>query len=68
LPSFPQQEDAGHAQASGRVLLAALAVITSLSVSSAVAAPRKGGSGGTTGAAIAFDRPQVMVGETYHVI
>jgi hypothetical protein len=48
-------------------LLVALAVIASLSVSSAVAAPRKGGSGGTTGAAIAFDRPQVMVGETYHV-
>jgi hypothetical protein len=49
-------------------LLAALALIASLSISSAVAAPGGGGSGGATGAAIGFDRSEVMVGETYRVV
>jgi hypothetical protein len=48
-------------------LVAAAALIASLSNSSAAAAPLKGGSSGATGPVIAFDRAQVMVGETYHV-
>ena len=48
-------------------LVAAVALIASLSISSAVAAPQQGGSGGATGAVITFDRPEVTVGETYHV-
>jgi hypothetical protein len=48
-------------------LVAAAALIASFSISSAVAAPGKGGSGGATGAVITFDRPEVMVGEAYQV-
>lgn len=43
-------------------LLVVLALVASLSVSAAGAAP-----GGATGARIAFDRPAVTVGETYRV-
>jgi hypothetical protein len=48
-------------------LIAAAALIASLSISSAAAAPHKRAAGGATGALITFDRAQVMVGETYHV-
>jgi hypothetical protein len=44
-------------------LLAAVALTASMSVASAPAAPR----GGSTGPVMSFDRPSVMVGETYVV-